>query len=194
MTFVVDSYVRCAGHVTTSNPGPSAPLATDWEANAVNHYIHHFVVAPQDELPGMHESLPDLYVRYPQATYLQSAVRAVAMAHLARVLKMGPEYTSIAQSSYGRAIHSLRRALDDDAEKRSTTALMTTELLSEYEVCFPSLPSNPLQVKTRTPRWPSSFQSPVLTNICAAHPRTCQFCRDKPAPAWHAPYSLAAAY
>ena len=117
-------------------PQPSKiPLSTDWVKNAVNHFVHHFVLVSADDVPGFHETLPGLYLQHADSTtYFQKAVQAVAMAHLARVSKMGPRYIYRAHQWYGEAIKALRIALDDHAERTSATALMTAEMLTEYDV------------------------------------------------------------
>jgi hypothetical protein len=135
MKFVITSDENRAKLIsTTALPQPGQPLTTDWMQNAVSHYMHHFVLSPENGLAGMHDSLPALCMQYPGTTYLHSAIRAVSMANFARLNKMNPEYLSWAYRSYLEAVQSLRIALNDMTERTSATALMTTEILSEYDV------------------------------------------------------------
>jgi hypothetical protein len=125
----------CSGRTYTSTtPQPSAPLATDWPQNAVNHYVSNFVVSPKFGLPGLHDDLPRLYSLSPKKVYLQSALQAVALAHLAHVNRMSSELILKAQRLHSNAIMLLRTALNDDVEPRSATALITTEMLWQYDV------------------------------------------------------------
>jgi hypothetical protein len=119
---------------TSTTPQPTAPLATDWLQNAVNHYVQNFVITPDCGLPGLHDNLPHLYTLSPDKVYLQSALQAVALAHLSRVNRMGSEYFFKAQRLHSNAVVHFRNALNDDVEARSATALMTTELLWQYDV------------------------------------------------------------
>jgi hypothetical protein len=50
------------------------------------------------------------------------------------VNRMGPEHLRRAQRLHGEAIRGLRIALSDETEARSSMALMTTELLWQYDV------------------------------------------------------------
>ncbi|KAH7396732.1 hypothetical protein DE146DRAFT_48063 [Phaeosphaeria sp. MPI-PUGE-AT-0046c] len=119
---------------TSASPQPSAPLATDWLVNAVNHYVQNFVLQAENGLPGMYNEVPRLCTLSPGKEYLQSAFQAVALCHIARVNRMGPEHLRKAQRLHGEAIRGLRTALNDEAEARSATALMTTELLWQYDL------------------------------------------------------------
>jgi hypothetical protein len=138
MTFIIGSDGTGAKVVsTTALPQPKVPrLTTSWMQNAINHFMHHFVLRSENGLSGIHDSLPTLYIQNPGTTYLCSIVQAIAMANYARVNQMGPEYLSWARRLYGGAVQALRTALDDNAERASAVALMTTELLSEYDVRF----------------------------------------------------------
>lgn len=126
---------------TSSSPLLLVKPETDWVQNAVSHYFRHFVVDPADGLPGIHDQVPWLYSHYPDRVYLQSAVQAVAVASLARVKRMGSSHLLKAQQLYGEAVRGLRFALGDAIESRSASALVTTELLSQYDVCDFSIPS-----------------------------------------------------
>lgn len=119
---------------SSATPQPGASLPTDWLENAVNHYIQNFVLKAEHGLPGMHNEVPKLYTSSPANGYLQSAFQAVALGHIARVNRMGPEHLRRAQQLHGEAIRGLRAALSDEAEACSSRALMTTELLWQYEV------------------------------------------------------------
>lgn len=61
------------------------------------------------------------------------------MANLAWVKRMNPEYWIQAQALYGTALRHFRNALVSVAEAGSEIALLTTELLIEYDVRLPSL-------------------------------------------------------
>ena len=102
--------------------------------NALGHYFHHFVTDVRDGLPGKHERLCHLYTSSPEANFLQSALQGVAMANLARVKRMSGEHWIKAQTVYGNALYHFRRALASDTEAGSESALLTTELLIEYDV------------------------------------------------------------
>jgi hypothetical protein len=119
---------------TSTTLPPSAPLATDWLQHAINHYVHNFVIRPDCGLPGLYDDVPQLYTSFPNTMYLQRAVQAVALTHLAHVNQMGSAHLLRAQRLHGDAIQCLRVALNDDAEARSATALMTAELLWQYDV------------------------------------------------------------
>lgn len=119
---------------TSASPQPSAPLPTDWLENAVSHYVQNFVLKAENGLPGMYLDIPQLYTLSPEKGYLQSAFQAVALGHIARVNRMGPEHLRRAQRLHGEAIRGLRTALNDEIESRSAMALMTTELLWQYDV------------------------------------------------------------
>jgi hypothetical protein len=121
---------------TPAAPQPSTALATDWIQNAVNHYIHNFVIKPASGLPGFHAEVPHLYTYSADKTYLQSALQAVALTHLARMNRMGTDHLRRAQRLHGDAIQRLRTALSDDTEALSDSALVTTELLWQYDVCI----------------------------------------------------------
>lgn len=125
-----------AGVIPPRETSLSAALPTDWTEHAVTHYVHQFVVHSDSDggLPGMHADLPELCMKFPRTGYFQTAVSAVAMVNFARVRKMTPEYSAKAQELYGISIGSLRVALNDVGESSSPTALMTTELLTEYDV------------------------------------------------------------
>jgi hypothetical protein len=72
----------------------------------------------------------------PEAGYFQHALRAVAQAHLVRVNQLSQEHILEARTSHHTAIRDLRVALNDITEARSATALITTELLWQYDVRF----------------------------------------------------------
>ena len=133
--------------LSSSPPAIAAPLATDWVQNAVSHYFHHFVLDPVGDLAGLHEDVPRLYAMYPNKTYLQCAVQATAMANLARVNGMDPDGLLRALRLRGEAMHGLRVALDDDAERGSATVLMTTDLLLQYDVRLPTLHEFPRETR-----------------------------------------------
>lgn len=149
MTFVIGSGDNGAKVMsTTALPSPQGPrLSTSWMQNAINHFMHHFVLQSADGLSGIHDGLPTLYMQDPGTTCLYSTVQAIAMANYARVNNMGPEYLSWARRLYGGAVHALRTALDDITERASATTLMTTELLSEYDVrVFTSIQQQTVEV------------------------------------------------
>lgn len=120
--------------ITSSTPPPFNPLSTNWTQTSINYYFHHFLVEPRDGLPGQHEALLDLYVIHPQPSFLQFALQAVGLASLARVNHMGREYWIKAQCLYGHALRCLRDALAYFTNADLDIALMTIELLIEYEV------------------------------------------------------------
>jgi hypothetical protein len=117
---------------------PAAPLATDWIQNATNYYVHGFVINPEIErrMPGLQNHIPELFNSFPDKTYFQTAFQAVALAHLARVNQMNPEHHHKARTLHQKAVREFRVALDDLVEARSATALMTTELLWQYDVSY----------------------------------------------------------
>lgn len=82
----------------------------------------------------MYNEVPQLCTSSSDKCYLQSAFQAAALGHIARVNRMGPEHLQRAQLLHGEAIRGLRTALYDETEARSATALMTTELLWQYDV------------------------------------------------------------
>lgn len=137
--FVVETGGGRQRMFTSTTVQPSAPLATDWIQNAVNHYVHNFVIKPEGGLPGMHNVIPQLYSSCQSRSYLQSAIQAVALGHLARVNRMSSQYLRKAQVLHNDAVQSLRVALDDVTEACSATAMMTTELLWQYDVRYASL-------------------------------------------------------
>lgn len=112
----------------------SVTPTTDWTSNAINHYVHHFVVPSVDGIPGLHNHIPMMYARYPDKGYLQNAVKAVAMANLARVNRMNQAQFLEAQKWYCESIRGLRIALCDAAEINSAATLMMAEVLSQYDV------------------------------------------------------------
>lgn len=123
-----------ANALTANDPNAAQMLSTDWVENSVSHFVYHFVLEHENGLPGLHYSLPDLRTRFSETKYLQDAIRAVALAHLVRVNKMSQTYTRKSWAFYGNAVSGLRIALDDPSERTSAPALMTTELLSEFDV------------------------------------------------------------
>ena len=129
-TFIVDT--PDSGRYITSAPTKAPP--TDWMINAVNHYAFKFVLGPIARAPGIHDSLPRLYMQSASVAYFQSAFQAVALALLARATQMSNTYSVRAEKLYGKAIRGLRVALNDETESVSATALMATELLSQYDV------------------------------------------------------------
>jgi hypothetical protein len=131
-TFVVDT--GGSKHFTWNAQPTSITPRTDWTDNAVNHYVHQFVLLPGGGLPGIHDNVPAMYSYDGQKPYLQSAIQAVALANLARVKNMGLPYLVEAQRLYGQAIQGLRLALSDTTEGISPAALMTTEVLWQYDV------------------------------------------------------------
>lgn len=82
----------------------------------------------------MHDNFPRLYSRFTDTTYFRHAFEAVSLALLARATHMSTAYSLQAQSLYGKAVRQLRLALNNDAACSSATALMSTELLTQYDV------------------------------------------------------------
>ena len=108
-------------------------LGTDWQHAAVCHFFGNYVQQSIENTPAYMDFLPKLYKRYSDVDYFRAALVAVSISGLANE-KHNPSLLHRARQSFGRAITLFNAVLNDVEEAKSDTALVTTFLISKYEV------------------------------------------------------------
>nr|POE77948.1 hypothetical protein CFP56_09589 [Quercus suber] len=111
------------------------------ETIAVEHFFANWIAAPNDSSPGHMHHLPLLYESASRGSVLTLSVRAVAFADLARLAIDGREYTIEGLKSYGAALVSLRRAVQDTTSLDHDQILSALLLVDEFEVKTPTFPA-----------------------------------------------------
>ena len=170
MTIIVDDgYERLFASANSSlNPPPSP----DWVDVAVSHYMHAFVVKSRDGIGGIYESMPLIYAQSSHPPCIRPALQAVATINLARVKCMTGERWYRARRLYGDALHGLRLTLGNAGEAHSKTTLLTTVLLSEFDVRL-----------CRVNGW---MLNPIYADLFTNFSRLHRSCRERPPPPFQA--------
>lgn len=110
------------------------PMPTDWQQQAICHFIYDYVIPVDDKGRGGYLTfLPNLYQQKQQAPFLVEALDAVSMASLASRNSM-PHLIMRARKSYGKALTLVNMALDHEEPRKSDELQASLVLLTKYEV------------------------------------------------------------
>ena len=119
-------------------PSQSLPasVVVGIDQQAIDYFFNNFVQArdPRVGTSGQYEFLPDLCIENSGTNHLSEAIKAVALFNLANRSSLG-YLAQRARRSYGNALVSVNRALNDQSAALSDQTLATLSLLGTYEVC-----------------------------------------------------------
>lgn len=112
-----------------------APVATDWQGQAVCMLFYDYVIPPNDSITnfGFLPNLPDLWSKEDNASALHEVVLAIALMSLAH--RSSLDYlVHQARQRYGKFLQLIAKALGSPEELKQDSVLAAILCANVYEV------------------------------------------------------------